>query len=138
MGAHLFYGDETVGEIPRDKNYQSVFMPIKDWLSGELFVYFKNAPNENIPPHFLREEQVLLNQIGHEVSSLIELDTKRKKEKIIQEKFRVTDRLNLVGELTAGIAHELNTTLGNILGYSELLLKSEVDSQKKHDLEKVN
>lgn len=137
MAACLIFGDQQRGEMPKHNNYQSVFMPITEGLKGELFVYFNNPSDSTIHPHFLLEEQYLLNQIGREVASLIELDIQRNKERIIQEKLKANDRLNLLGELTAGIAHELNTPLGNVLGYTEMLLKTESDVQKKSDLEKV-
>jgi two-component system, NtrC family, sensor kinase len=137
MATCLMYGAEQLGEKPIDNNYQSVKLQITEGIDGELFIYFKKNAVEIDNRYFLREEQALLNQIGHEVASLIELSIKRKKELIIQDKLRANDRLNLLGELTAGIAHELNTPLGNIMGYSELLLKDEKNSQKKNDLEKV-
>jgi len=44
-------------------------------------------------------------------------------EKHRQEVFHRTEKLAAVGQLSAGIAHELNTPLGSILGYARLLLK---------------
>lgn len=134
--AYLKYGETEFGDQPVKEKSQAVVLQIGLEMKGELFVYFKNS-NSEIVEVFLREEQALLNQIGYEISSLIELDLKRKKELIIQEKLRFNDRLSLLGELTAGIAHELNTPLGNIIGYTELLQKDEQNSIRKNDLEKV-
>src|SRR5690606_5251066 len=53
------------------------------------------------------------------------------------KKFITHDRLSLLSEITAGIAHELNTPLGNILGYAELLLKKDSDQQNRNDLKKI-
>lgn len=133
--AFLQYGDVQIGTKPAKEVSQFTTIQIGLELQGDLYVYF--SENSIVPETFLREEQALLNQIGYEISSLIELDIKNKQEKIIQEKLRFSDRLNVLGELTAGIAHELNTPLGNIIGYSELLYKHESDLNKKSDLEKV-
>ncbi|MBW6521451.1 MAG: PAS domain-containing protein [Desulfoarculaceae bacterium] len=46
-------------------------------------------------------------------------------EKHRQEVFHRTEKLAAVGQLSAGIAHELNTPLGSILGYARLLLKGD-------------
>ena len=52
----------------------------------------------------------------------------------MNDQLRRNDRLNLLGEITAGIAHELNTPLGNILGYAELM---QTQDKKNADLGKI-
>ena len=134
MAAHLKFGPNEFGNAPIDGNFQSVYLQITNDLNGELFVYFKSSPKNMLNVYFLREEQALLNQIGNEVASLIEINVNLQKEELIKEKMRSSDRLKLLSELTAGVAHELNTPLGNIMGYSELLLESNVNAQQKQDL----
>ncbi len=49
-----------------------------------------------------------------------------------------TDRLASIGQLSSGIAHEINNPLGVIQGYTQLLLRGEKpDSQKQHDLQVI-
>jgi signal transduction histidine kinase len=49
--------------------------------------------------------------------------TERKK---MQQRLIVTDRLASIGELVAGVAHELNNPLTAVVGFSELLMQQEV------------
>jgi len=137
VAAYLKYDNNEFGVAPIKEDAQSVVLQIGLEMKGKLYVYYKKPFEYVREEKFLREEEALLNQIGYEISSLIELDLKNKQERLIQEELRFNDRLNVLGELTAGIAHELNTPLGNIIGYSELLNKSETDLLKKNDLEKV-
>lgn len=60
--------------------------------------------------------------------------TERKK---MEEQLMVTDRLASIGELSSGIAHELNNPLTTVIGMSELLLDKDIPSDIKEDLQLV-
>ncbi|MBR9757821.1 MAG: HAMP domain-containing histidine kinase [Algicola sp.] len=87
---------------------------------------------------FLEEEKQMLNAVALELGDLFE--RKQIVESDMRSKRQVerVDRLTILGEITAGIAHELNTPLANILGYAELL-KDELQGNKKAltDLERI-
>ncbi len=55
-----------------------------------------------------------------------------------QEQLRHSQFLVSLGEMTAGIAHEVNNPLGSILLYSELLMTSDVSSPTKRDLKVIH
>ncbi len=61
--------------------------------------------------------------------------TERKK---MEEQLIVTDRLASLGELTSGIAHELNNPLTGVIGFSDLLLDRDLPDDIKEDLEVIN
>ncbi len=87
---------------------------------------------------FLKEEKKLLQNVAINVGDLLERVAIRENEAIIKRKMEHADRLSILGEITAGIAHELNTPLANILGFAELLKSKEPENtQTSKDLDKI-
>ncbi len=84
-----------------------------------------------ITANFRREEDGRI--CGYE--AIIKDITEWKK---IQSQLQQTDRLASIGQLAAGIAHEINNPLGIIMGYAGILLK-ELDSTTplREDIEKI-
>jgi PAS domain S-box-containing protein len=58
--------------------------------------------------------------------------------KKMEEQLIVTDRLASLGELAAGIAHEINNPLTSIIGYSDLLMAQDIGNDVHQDLEVLN
>jgi PAS domain S-box-containing protein len=52
-----------------------------------------------------------------------------------EEKLYLTDRLASIGEMAAGLAHELNNPLTGILALSQMLISSDIPEEHKEDLE---
>ena len=63
-------------------------------------------------------------------------DVSREREEM--EKLYLTDRLASIGEMAAGLAHELNNPLTGILSLSQLLLDSDIPEEPKEDLQCIN
>ena len=79
----------------------------------------------------------MLKTLAQEIASVISKKEQHEREQTLQRKFQHSDRLNILGEITAGICHELNTPLGNILGFSQLIQEKATDGQIKKDIEKI-
>ncbi|MDP2730182.1 MAG: PAS domain S-box protein [Dehalococcoidales bacterium] len=83
---------------------------------------------------------VLRDSSGHPVGSVATLRdiTERKhaeEEKLeLERKAHNASRLVVVGEMAAGIAHEINNPLTPILGFTELLMRRELPEDIKTDL----
>ncbi len=56
----------------------------------------------------------------------------------LDDQLRQSQLLASLGEMTAGIAHEVNNPLGSILLYSEMLLQAKLPSQAKQDLRVIH
>lgn len=100
-------------------------------------IYTKEMPKLDEGP-FLKEERKLLDTIAKELALILKRrETEEDKEKLLNQ-LHHADRLATVGELAAGVAHEINEPLGSILGFAQLAGKySEVPDQVKRDLEKI-
>lgn len=56
----------------------------------------------------------------------------------MQQELERTRRLSLMGELSAGVVHELNTPLAIILGYAQLLMdQQDIKEEAKGDIKKI-
>ncbi|WP_040282157.1 sensor histidine kinase [Psychroserpens damuponensis] len=116
------------------------------FITSEICLF--NVPNGKIEAHlrtpkfseqdFLNEEQLLLNSVALKVGSLLERIEIQNSETSLKRQMERADRLSILGEITAGIAHELNTPLANILGFAELL-KDQLDAKNSttRDLDKI-
>jgi signal transduction histidine kinase len=87
---------------------------------------------------FLWEEQKLIETIAKQLALIIEgvkIEEDRKK---LEEQLRHADRLATIGQLAAGVAHELNEPLGNILGFAQLMNKTAgLPNQTQLDLARI-
>jgi two-component system NtrC family sensor kinase len=96
-------------------------------ISGEQrgvveVVYARRMPELDEGP-FLREERSLIDTVAREVAVVIERRQAEEERLRLQDQLRHADRLATIGELAAGVAHELNEPLGNILGFVQLAEK---------------
>lgn len=86
---------------------------------------------------FLPEEEQLLEKLAAEAATIVDRHEKRERQRLFEARMLQSDRLSVLGEITAGIAHELNTPLGNVLGYAELLMANEKDAARREDLQRI-
>lgn len=120
-------GEQTVCQISA--------ITISDTTIGFIKVHYPE--NKFTAYDFLREEQRLLDTIAFEIGNYIEkYQNLEKKRRLIQTIERI-DRLSILGEMTAGVAHELNTPLHNILGYAELIKSTNSDPEIDDDIATV-
>jgi signal transduction histidine kinase len=87
---------------------------------------------------FLKEERNLLDTIAQQMSLIIERKQAEEEKAVLEDQLRHADRLATIGQLAAGVAHELNEPLGNILGFAQLAARADPQPpQVATDLSKI-
>ena len=101
---------------------------------GERGAVEVHYPAEGLDPRedpFLPEERSLLDEVARRVAHLAE-------SRRLEEQLRHADRLATIGELAAGVAHEINEPLGSILGFAQLARKGAgLPEQAGQDLDQI-
>uniref|UniRef100_A0A7V3PTZ4 histidine kinase n=1 Tax=candidate division WOR-3 bacterium TaxID=2052148 RepID=A0A7V3PTZ4_UNCW3 len=87
---------------------------------------------------FLKEERNLIEAVAREIGIFIERREAKQEKARLEHQLRHADRLATIGQLAAGVAHELNEPLANILGFAQLVLKlPEIPKQAVKDIERI-
>lgn len=95
-------------------------------------------PSRSAAATFLPEERKLLQAVARELAFIIKRSFIEEEKQKLQLQLQHSERLAFVGELSAGIAHELNEPLGRILGFAQLIRKEGLpEKRQQDDLERI-
>lgn len=135
--------------VGSDEHSTKKFNSCKLFIESDLLINTKKYGKVKIgyrPPvgrstrkiSFLQEEKSLLKTVARELSLVLKrISVEEEKEKL-QIQLQHVERLAFVGELSAGIAHELNEPLGRVLGFAQLIKKAgSLNEQQSEDLERI-
>ena len=131
LDGHRLLSSELGGKVQSQRHP----IQIRRRERGYLAMHYRHF--NGTPPPFLHEEALLLKTLAQEISGIIERDEQKQREEMLRRKFEQADRLTILGEITAGIAHELNTPLSNILGFAQLIQERTGDRQVEQDAGKI-
>jgi len=105
---------------------------------GRVEVFYSEEKPELELELFLAEEQSLLDAVAGYIGLIIKRRQWEEEKDQLQEQLRHADRLATIGQLAAGVAHELNEPLGAILGFAQLARKSNgLPEQARKDMRKI-
>jgi two-component system NtrC family sensor kinase len=127
-----YWSSKTVEE---ETICQAQLIQIDGVSIGSLTVHYPSQKHSK--SDFLPEEYTLLGKLAYEIANLLDKKIRQEREEEFLKTFQRQDRLNILGEIAAGIAHELNTPLGNILGFSQFIMESNSSLQVKEDAKKI-
>ena len=128
----------TTSDFPANCQKQSVDIFVNGKPRGFIEIGYAEQKPELDEGPFLKEERSLLNEVARQTALIIERKQAEEDKVKLHDQLRHADRLATVGMIAAGVAHELNEPLGNILGFAQLAKKcSEVPVSVKQDIEKI-
>jgi signal transduction histidine kinase len=87
---------------------------------------------------FLKEERKLIDTVASQIALIVERKQAEEERQKLHDQLRHADRLATIGQLAAGVAHELNEPLGSILGFAQLAGKTVGDAKEAAgDIQKI-
>jgi len=129
-----------------DRIFADFFADISDWRSiqeaieqsgsvSNLEVQLKHSDDRRIRSLVSANLDKAVTEKGDTIHFLVKDIEQRR---MVEEQIAQADKLASIGQLSAGIAHEINNPMGIILGYTQLLLRNENrDSEKYADLKTI-
>jgi signal transduction histidine kinase len=134
---HYYQVDQETGF--QTKSVICVPLLSKDRVTGAIEVM--NSKNGQFSQYDLRLLESLAPQaaIAIENAFLFEsVKAQMLKIEQTQDQLLQAEKLSAIGQLVAGVAHELNNPLTAIVGYAQLLLETCEDQEVCEDLERIN
>ena len=107
-------------------------------VRGAVELFYTRDKIEFAAGPFLKEERSLIDTIAREVALIVERRDAEEYKLSLQDQLRHADRLATIGQLAAGVAHELNEPLGSILGFAQLARKDpQLPERSAGDIDKI-
>lgn len=133
------------------KTHLTLLLLLLSISAGSVFVLFLVLNRVMRPVVKLREgaERIGKGEFGHrievvskdEIGELSEgfnrMAANLEKMRSMEERLYQSERLAAIGKFAAGIAHEINNPIGNVIGIAKLRLKNTEDTATREDLESI-
>lgn len=107
-------------------------------LRGSVEIHYREEKPFIQKNPFLDEEQSLIDNIAGQIAQMIDYRETEAVKSELQSQLIRADRLAAIGQLAAGVAHELNEPLNTILGFAQLAQKARgIPRQTLQDIGKI-
>ncbi len=117
---------------------QSAPIVTRERQRGTVDVVYLDEMPEFAGGVFLNEEKKLIDAVARELALIVERREAEEERARLRRQLVHADRLATVGQLTAGVAHELNEPLGSILGFAQLAKKHpDLPAHAENDIERI-
>ncbi|MDP8223270.1 MAG: ATP-binding protein [Candidatus Lernaella stagnicola] len=105
---------------------------------GSLEVMYSEARPQRDEGPFLSEERHLIGAIVGQIAVILKNKEREQERADMEAQLHRADRLATIGQLAAGMAHEINEPLASILGFAQLALKDEaLGDQTRRDVARI-
>jgi len=92
---------------------------------GKLVVCVEDSsPRKLRRPDFIEDENDLLATAARQIAMTVAKKEAKQARQLLEQQLRQADRLAKIGQFSAGLAHEINEPLANILGFAQLALQT--------------
>jgi signal transduction histidine kinase len=135
-GCRIQIDDQYYDTPNLESGDESIFAEISanHQVRGQIQVFYLESANVD----FLPEETLLLRGVAQQLALVLERKNVEENNARLQEQLRHADRLATIGQLSAGIAHEINEPLSAILGFGQLIKSDyQLPEAAEKDLQKI-
>jgi len=118
------------------------FCPVRNTLKRRT-VESTERYDEVFERHFLIKSAPILDEDGkvtkvvYSMTDITERVNAEAKEKILQRELSLTSRLASIGEVAAGITHEINNPLTGVIAFAQMLMQMDVPKNMKEAVEVI-
>ncbi len=125
-------------EFKEGVHNQTADIVVNEKRRGKVEVCYNEERPEIHEGPFLKEERNLINAVARQIELILERKQSEEEKSKLEVQLLHADRLATIGQLAAGVAHELNEPLGNILGFAQLAKKcAGLPKQAEKDIGKI-